>query len=41
MVAPEEFTYTNPTEHVLALDIIRESGWLNRYCHDVRDEAVR
>lgn len=39
MVAPEEFTHTGPTEHVLTIDIIRESGWLNRYCQDVRDEV--
>jgi hypothetical protein len=40
MVLPEQFIYTTPTEHAILIDIVRESGGLNRYCLSVENEVL-
>jgi len=40
MVSAEQFVFADPTEHVIALDVVRESGWKNRYCQNVEDQVI-
>jgi hypothetical protein len=40
MVVPEQYIYTAPTEHAMLIDVVRESGGLNRYCFNVENGVL-